>query len=175
MSNADTGTILVAIDGSHNAMVAAGVGARLAKLMGVHLGLVHILDVPTLAFWVGVEARMKDDIRDQAEKTLIDISGKISAACGVIPEYYILEGSPEEEILRVVSEDPNILMVVTGRRGLSTEKHSQVRLRRAAAGLGQKLGAHLPVPVLVVPSDISPSHICSAMVEFLTPPNADGK
>ncbi len=102
MTKATTGTILVAIDGSKNSMLAAGFAARLAKSLGAHLGLLHVLDVPVLSFWANVELRMKDDIRAQAEKTLTEISANISEVCEIVPEFYIVEGIPEEEVLRDV-------------------------------------------------------------------------
>lgn len=166
MSNPEIGTVLVAIDGSQNSMVAAGVGARIAKLLNAHVGLIHVLDFPTLAFWGGVEARMKVDIRAQAEITLTEISEKLHTICDVLPEFYIVEGVPVEEIIRVVREDPKILMVIAGRHGLATEKKSQFRLQRAMGRLSSKLGEHLPVPLMVVPPDVPISHICAAMAEF---------
>lgn len=170
MTNNTAGTILVAIDGSRNSMLAAGLGARMAKLMGAHLGLIHVLDVPTLNFWVGVEARMKEDIRAQAEATLTDISEKITASCGIVPEYYIVEGLPEMEIQKVVNNDPSILMVVSGRFGVATEKHTRLTVRRTMGRLTEKLSTLLPVPVLVVPDDIPVSHICAAMADLRPQP-----
>ena len=40
-----TRTILVAIDGSQNSMLAAGVGARMARMLNSHLGLIHVVDM----------------------------------------------------------------------------------------------------------------------------------
>jgi nucleotide-binding universal stress UspA family protein len=73
MGSESTDVILVAIDGSQNSLVAAGVGARMASSLGARLGLIHVLDVPALNFWVGVESRMKEEIRTQAEATLTRI------------------------------------------------------------------------------------------------------
>lgn len=167
-----SGTILVAIDGSHNSLLAAGVGARLATQLGAHLGLVHVLDVPTLSFWVGVEARMKDDIRAQAEKTLTEISTRIHEVCDIVPEFYIVEGAPELEIVRIAKADPKVIMVIAGRNGIATEKSSHLRLRRGMGRLTSKLSEQLPVPVMVVPPDIPETHICAAMAEFRTPDTA---
>lgn len=169
MTNATTGTILVAIDGSKNSMLAAGFAARLAKSLGAHLGLLHVLDMPVLGFWANIEVRMKDDIRVQAEKTLTEISTKISEVCEIVPEFYIVEGIPEEEILRAVSEDPRIMMVVTGRGGLATEKRSHPKLRRASGRFSAKLSENLPVPLLIVPPDVEATLLCSAMAEYSTP------
>ncbi len=166
-------TILVAIDGSHNSLLAAGVGARMAKLLDAHLGLIHVLDVPTLSFWVSVETRMKDDIRSQAEQTLTDISTRISKACDIMPEFYIVEGAPEQEIVRITKAEPGVFMVVVGRYGVATEKSSHLRIRRSMGRLTSKLSEQLPVPVMVVPPDIPEAQICSAMAEFRSVPDRD--
>jgi nucleotide-binding universal stress UspA family protein len=165
MNSEPAGIVLVAIDGSQNSILAAGVGARLTNMLGARLGLIHVLDLPPLSFWVGVATRIKEDVRVQAEATLTRISERIGAVCEVVPEYYIVEGIPEEEILRVVKQDPKILMVVLGRHGIATEKHSTLSLRRMGH-LTEKLAMHLPVPVVVVPPDIPASHICPAVQEF---------
>lgn len=174
MSNTDMpGTILVAIDSSHNSMLAAGVGARMAKLLNAHLGLIHVLGLPEQSFWGGVEARMKDEIRAEAERRLNEISEKMHSVCNILPEFFIVEGLPEEEILKVVTEDPSIIMVIAGRQGVANEKRAHLRLRRATGHVPTRLSEQLKVPLLVVPPDIPLSHICPAMAEMQTPPGAD--
>jgi nucleotide-binding universal stress UspA family protein len=174
MSNTDMpGTILVAIDSSRNSMLAAGVGARMARLLNAHLGLIHVLGLPEQSFWGGVEARMKDEIRDEAERRLTEISEKMHSVCEVMPEFFIVEGLPEEEILKVAAGDPSIIMVIAGRYGVASEKHSHLRLRRARGHVTTRLSEQLKVPLLVVPPDIPLSHICPAMAEMHPPSDAD--
>jgi nucleotide-binding universal stress UspA family protein len=163
---AKTGTILVAIDGSRNAMLAAGVGARMARLLDAHIGLIHVLEVPTAGFWGGVEARMKDDIRTQAERRLTDITEKMSSVCNIVPELYFVEGLPEEEIPRIAGEAEDVLMVIVGQHGVATEKHSHLKLRRGGSRLTGRLSELLNVPLLVVPENVPMSHICPAMAEM---------
>ncbi len=166
MTKSANGTVLVAVDGSHNSIMAAGAGARLAQTLGMHVGLLHVLDVPVLSFWVGVEARLKDDIRAQAEATLTDISEKIRRTCNVVPEFYIVDGEPADEIEKVVRANPDVVMVVTGREGVGSEKKTELLRDRAGDHLGAKLADRLPVPVLLVPPDVSKSMICEALHEF---------
>jgi nucleotide-binding universal stress UspA family protein len=162
-------TILAAIDGSINSYLAAGYAALLAKQLNAHLGLVHVLDVPPLSFWAGIEGRMKADIRAEAERTLTDISNRIRETCEITPEYYLVEGIPDEEILKVVSASPEIAMVVVGRRGIAHEKRSHPSLGRAWGRVPVRLAEVLPIPVVVVPPDISASGICPALAEFNQP------
>lgn len=166
MSRESSSVILVAVDGSQNSLVAAATAARLAKMLHAHLGLVHVLDVPPLNFWSGVEDRMKEDIRAQAEQTLTDISHRISAFCDLIPNFYIVEGPPEEEICRLASEDPNVLMVVVGRHGVDTEKGSRLT-RPTSGGIVNKLAKLSPVPLLLIPPDVDGARFCPNLDEFM--------
>jgi nucleotide-binding universal stress UspA family protein len=164
-NNDNAGTVLVAIDSSRNSMLAAGVGARMARLLDAHLGLIHVLDLPTESFWVGVEARMKDEIRAEAERRLSEIAEKMHSVCEILPEFYIVEGIPEVEIPKVVADDPSILMVIAGRQGVASEKHTHLRIRRSKGHVTSKLLELLKVPLVVVPPDIPMSHICPAMAD----------
>lgn len=161
------GTILVAIDGSHNSLLAAGVAARMSRLLNAHLGLIHVLEVPTLSFWVGVEARMKDEIRARAEQQLLEISEKMRTVCDIVPEFNIVEGLPEEEIPRIADErEDDVLMVIVGREGVAMEKHAHINLRRRSGHLPGKLQDQLHMPLMVVPPDVPLSHICLAMADI---------
>lgn len=159
-------TILVAIDGSANSYLAAGYAASLAKQLKAHLGLIHVLDMPASSFWAGVEERMKADIRAEAERTLIDISQRISASCGLTPEFYLVEGAADDEIRKAVEESPDIALVVVGRRGIAHEKRSHPSLGRASGRLPIRLAEVLPIPVVVVPPDMTASGLCPALVDF---------
>lgn len=111
-TNDKAGTVLAARDSSRNSLLAAGVGARMARLLDAHLGLIHVLDLRTQSFWGHVEARMKDEIRAEAERQLSEIAAKMHSVCVMLPELYVAEGLPDEESNRVVVNDPSILMVV---------------------------------------------------------------
>lgn len=167
------GTILVAIDGSENSLVAAGVAAQMARSLDAHLGMIHVLDLPVRGFWAGLEDRIQDDVRAQAEATLGEIAEKMHEVCDVIPEFLIVEGVPEEEILKAVAAEPNVIMVVAGSQGLATEKKSQLKLRPGAGKLAAKLTNKLSVPLLLVPRNVDIAHICAAMVEYRGEPVSD--
>ena len=167
MTEPVTGTVLIAIDGSHNSIVAAGVGARMAQLLGMRVGLLHVLDVPVLSFWVGVEARLKDDIHTQAKAMLTDISGRLQGLWDVAPMFYIIDGEPVDEIEKVVRANPDIVMIVAGREGVGSEKRTELLRDRVGDRLGAKLANKLTVPIVLVPPDISTSLIFESISDFL--------
>jgi nucleotide-binding universal stress UspA family protein len=167
--SASTRTIIAAIDGSINSYLAAGYAALLANQLNTHLGLVHVLDMPAFSFWSGVEERLKTDIRAEAERKLTDITNRIREQCDVTPEFYLLEGAAENEILKIVTDDPGITMVVIGRCGIAHEKRSHLGLGRASGSLPIRLAERLPIPVVTVPPDIDLTGICPALADIKTP------
>jgi nucleotide-binding universal stress UspA family protein len=170
MTNLAIDTVLIAIDGSRNSIMAAGFGARMAQLLGMHVGLLHVLDVH-LSFWAGVEARLTNDIYGHAEAMLGDISGRIRRTCDVVPKFYILDGEPEHEIEKLVRAHPEIVIVVAGREGVLSEKRSGLLRDRVGDRLGAKLANRLSVPVLVVPPDVPTSMFCESLNEFRKRPS----
>jgi nucleotide-binding universal stress UspA family protein len=157
--------VLAAIDRSKNSLLAAGAAARIAHMLGARLGLVHVLEAPPLNFWAGVEERMKEDIRAQAEATLSHILERVKAICNVPLEYYIVEGEPETQIRDIVAGDPRILMLVIGRNGLRSERRARPRLGRSLGRLSGRLAADLQVPVLIVPPDAAASNVCPGLLD----------
>ena len=170
MAEQRTGLILVAVDGSRSAIIAAAVGARLARMLDARLGLVHVLDTPPLSYWAGIEDRMREDIRAQAERMLDEVSRNIAGACALTPSYFLVEGPRAEEICRLVRAHPETLMLIVGRHGVASEKGAP--LSRAYSGeLVRELAAELPVPLLLVPAEVDVSDICPG---FSAPPEPDG-
>ena len=162
------GVILAAIDGSQNSLLAAGLAARLASLLGAHLGLIHVLDEPVVGFWGGLAARMKSDIRREAEATLTEFAARVTESCGVVPEFFIEEGLPEDAIPRVVETREHAMMLVLGRIGLDGERRAHMR-QRAIGHVTNRLLHHLGLPVLTVPADVDPNRICEAAGALRTP------
>ncbi|WP_414039780.1 universal stress protein [Acidithiobacillus sp. M4-SHS-6] len=160
--------ILTAIDGSQNALVAAAVAACFSRLLGMHLGLVTALHMASdpLGFGGGLfdlTHRLLAEARQEAECNLRAVAERIATHCGIrLPEYFLLEGAPEQEIPRLVQSDPEISMVVLGQRGFGTESKPK-GLPHLLGGLGAKLSMTLSVPVLLVPPDTNPDLLCASV------------
>ncbi|MEY2341290.1 universal stress protein [Acidithiobacillus sp. IBUN Pt1247-S3] len=165
--------ILAAVDGSQNALVAAGVAARFASLLSGRLGLVTVLQVPQVPlgfgsglFSEGLRDRLMQEARAEAEKTLQGVAERIHEACGLhLPEYFIASGVPEVEIPKIVAADAQIIMVVVGRQGFGTESKPR-GLPHALGDLGAKLSLSLRVPVLTVPTDALEGQICAGVAQL---------
>ena len=135
--------ILLGVDGSEHALHAAKVAGDLARSMGTAILRVVVafdavppyLGEPNLH--IAITARMKEaeTILNMAVEAVGEIPGEVHTE--------ILEGSPAEAILDVVSARQCDLIVM-GSRGLG---------RLAGALLGsqsQKVMQHAPCPVLIV-------------------------
>lgn len=158
----ENGLILAGVDGSQNSLLAAGVAARMASLIGARLGLVHVLDEPVLGYWGGLHDRMAEEVREEAEKTLAEVAQRVQNACGMMPEIYIEMGLAEDTIPKVVGREPGVIMVIVGRHGLEGERHARL-LNPPTGHIAAHLATHLSVPVMCVPPNIASSQICEAI------------
>jgi nucleotide-binding universal stress UspA family protein len=165
--------ILAAVDGSQNALIAAGVAARFAQLLGGRLGLVTALQVPSVPLGFGsglfsgdLKQKLLEDARAEAEENLSGVAARIQEGCGLaLPEYFIVQGSPEIEIPKIVAADERIIMVVVGQHGFGTESKPR-GLPHALGGLGAKLSLALRIPVLLVPADAAEGQICGGILDL---------
>ena len=154
--------ILACVDGSANSRVAAAFAARLARLTGAHLSLLHVLHLPTFSHWVGIKSQMKREIREQAEAMVDEVARGVEESCGVMPEIFLLEGLPRERIVATVQGDPAIRMVVVGASGEQGHRRSAVT-GSLARHLGERLTADLSCPLLIVPPDMEPDELCAGI------------
>lgn len=161
----ENGLIMAGVDGSQNSLLAAGVAARMASLIGARLGLIHVLDEPVLGYWGGLHERMVESVREEAEKTLTDVAERVQRVCGMTPEIFIETGLPEDAMPRVVASEPGVVMMIVGRHGLGGERHTRP-LHPRTGHVAAYLASHLSVPVTCVPPDIAASQICEAIEQL---------
>ena len=154
--------ILACVDGSENSRVAAAFAGRLARLTGAHLSLLHVLHTPTFAHWAGIKSQMKREIRDQAETMIGEVAEGVEESCGIMPEFFIVEGLPREQITQTAREDRAIRMVVVGASGEQGHKRTTVS-GSLSRHLGDRLTSDLPCPLLIVPPDMEPAELCAGI------------
>ncbi|MEJ2596794.1 MAG: universal stress protein [Anaerolineales bacterium] len=135
--------IVLAVDGSENALRAAGKAGELARaLHSEHLWVVVAYDpVPAYLGEPNVQKAMSSRLRE-AESILQMAIEAVGQIPGEIRKE-ILEGQPAEEILNVANVRKSDLIVM-GSRGLG---------KLAGIVLGsqsQKVVSHAPCPVLIV-------------------------
>ena len=109
--------ILLATDGSPEAVLATRTAIEMAEETGSEMGVVHVEEVPVLAHsYAGREAEAGEATR--ARKWLEEHVGKIEEAGGNVAESHLRLGRPAHQIVRL-SEEIEAGLVVIGNQGLS--------------------------------------------------------
>ena len=146
--------ILVATDGSEDALMAARAAISLAKdtdaeLHVVHVGPAHVYPPQT----AGPTPPMGTDkeLRQEAQGVLDWQVDEIKKAGGEITEVHLRMGRPAEEILRL-SEDLLAGLIVVGNQGLGGRVS---RMRRFLMGsTSEKVSRYARCSVMVVRRDL---------------------
>ena len=132
--------IVVAVDGSENALRAVEQAASLAKLdpeTKVHVVSVIAIDVYSDMVYDPIEAH------GDAQRELVAPALKVFEDAGISHELVLLHGRPADEIIRYADKNKADLVVI-GSRGLNA-------LQEFAIGsVSHKVIKHVKCPVLVV-------------------------
>ena len=146
--------ILVATDGSEEAILAARTAADIADKTGSEL---HVVHVRTLPFFLSYNAglhhasgyegedleRARKQLETRAQKLLDEQVGVLEGAGGNVAQAHLRFGKPDEEVT-TLAEEINAGLIVMGSRGLGGK-------RRALMGSdSDSVVRHAHCPVLIV-------------------------
>ena len=142
--------ILLAIDGSKGARLAADVALELAARLDSELHLTYVEPMPErhpapARFGVDLPPGFVAGVEQEAEAKLADQVGRIGEGRGEVARAHVRVGSPSAEIV-ALAEELEAGLVVVGSRGLGA-------VRRALMGsVSEAVVRHAHCPVLVVRS-----------------------
>ena len=146
--------ILVATDGSEDAMLAARAAISLAKDTGAELHVVHVGPkhvYPPATAGPTPPTGTDRELRDEAQRVLDWQVDEIKKAGGDITKAHLRVGNPDEEILHV-SEEIVAGLIVVGNQGLGG-KFS--RLKRFLMGsVSERVAQYARCSVMVVRRDL---------------------
>lgn len=146
----DGGTYLVVADDSPEFSIALRYAARAARARRAHVGIMHVIEIDELQQWGGVEARMRAELRQQAEQYVWSAAKTINDITGERPSLYITEGNRNNALIKIIQEDNTIVTLVLGAGG------SNDPMVGYFTGKGV---SSIHVPVLVVPGHLPPEAI----------------
>ncbi len=149
----DGGVYLVVADESDEFGVALRYASRIAKANRGHLGILSIMNIDDVQEWEKVEAMMRREMRQQAEKFIWSVAHRANELNGSIPALYVQEGPPDEVLVNLISADPSIRMLILG-GGTGGSGPGPLVSYFTGKGLGR-----LRIPVLVVPGHLDPQKI----------------
>lgn len=144
---------MVIVDNTAECMNALRFAARRAAHTGGGVSMLYVIEPEEFQHWAGVADIMARERRAEAEARLSALSDEVRALSGVMPEFAIREGAPDEEALAMIAEDPEIRVLVLGAAESGEGPGPLV------SALAVKRAGRMPVPVTVVPGGLSPEQI----------------
>lgn len=140
---------LVILDHSPEFMKALRFAIRMAIVAGGHVGILHVLDEDDVQSWGKIEARLKLEVRQMAEKKIWDVAKIINDTCSQLPVIFIEEGDRRKSVVDVANNvDNGVGMLILG---ASSSARGGGPLVRHMSGGGFN---DLKVPVVLVPEHL---------------------
>ena len=133
------------------ARLAAFFAGRRARRSNARVALLHVMEPPEFGHWATVAETMRAEATENAETILREFAAEVKAQSGEAPEELIREGHADEEIRKLINDDPLIAFLFLG---ASTEASGPGPLVAALANKPAYLGSR-PIPVVVVPGSVT--------------------
>jgi nucleotide-binding universal stress UspA family protein len=143
---------MAVIDGTPECERAVHYAGRRAKNSNGGLVLLFVIPEGDFQQWLGVEAIMRAEAKEEAEAVMAKAAQKVRETIGIDPEIVIREGSANEQINALVEEDRDIAILVLA---AASAKEGPGPLVAAIAGRG----AAFPIPVTVLPDTLTDEEI----------------
>jgi nucleotide-binding universal stress UspA family protein len=145
---------LAIIDDTPECERAVAYASKRAKSTGGVLVLLYVIEPGDFQHWLGVEKIMRDEAMATAGAALDVYATRIREKLGIEPELVVREGKPAEEIHGLIEDDQDIAILVLA---AGAGKEGPGPLVASIAGRG----AAFPIPVTVVPLNLSDEDIDS--------------
>ena len=143
---------LAVVDGTPECERAIAYAARRAKATGGAVVMLFVIETGDFQHWLGVEKIMREEANAAATAALDAQATKVRERIGTEPELVIREGTPTEEIHRLIEEDQDIAILVLAAGGANEGPGPLV------SSIAGKAAA-FPIPVTVVPMSLSDEDI----------------
>lgn len=144
---------LVVVDESPEMPVALHYASRRAAHTGGRVALLRVIERDELYTLASVAALMQEEAYEEAEELLQRLAETVIKETGTLPAFYIREGTPSEQLLDLINNDPTITTLVLA-AGTSPEGPGPL-----ISYLASKVAAKLRVPLTIVPGGLSRDQI----------------
>ena len=152
-SRTEDRVFLVVVDESPEMRNALRYACRRAKRTGGRVALLYVMLPPEGQQWGAVVDLMRQEARQEAEAIVARHADDAVALTGQPPAIYIREGKSRDELIKLLTEDRSISVLVLG--GASGSE-GPGPLVTAFAG---KLGSQLRIPLTIVPGALTDAEI----------------
>ena len=140
---------LVVVDISEEMNVALRFACQRAKNTGGRVALLYVMEPADFQHWMAVGEKMREERREEAERTLREFASQVQKITGEIPVLFFREGKAADEIVDLIKEEPNICILVLG---AAIGKKGPGPLVTSLVG---KLSGKFPIPITVVPGNLT--------------------
>ena len=140
---------LVVADNSDDFPIALKYAGKMAAANQCHVGILHVIEKQDFLHWGKIEERMRQEQREEAERTLREASMQLEEYTNSCPALYIGEGGRMETLIETIESDPNITMLILAG---GTQGSNPGPLVSYFTGKGL---SRLRVPVMVVPDHLA--------------------
>lgn len=139
---------LVVVDETEEMQIALRYAARRAKATGGRVDMLHVMEPPEFQHWSAIGDLMREEQREEAERLLQELAGQVYDASGSFPVLHLREGSRREELLKLITEEPSISILVLG---AGTGPEGPGPLVQHLVG---KMSGRLRIPITIVPGSL---------------------
>ena len=140
---------LVVVDDSPEMKVALRYACRRAAKTEGRVAMVYVMEPGDYQEWVGVSNLMREEARTQAEAIMQKMAGEVQKHAQSFPILYFREGDRQDEVLKLIDEEPSISILVLG---AATGSKGPGPLVAALTG---KFVGKMRVPVTIVPGNLT--------------------
>lgn len=140
---------LVVVDDSNEWRCALRFACRRAQHTEGRIALLHVSKRAEFQHWMAVAEAMREEEREEAEARLNAVAGDVYQLTGRLPVIYLREGSAEEELLKLIEEEPAISILVLAARSTGDGPGPLISYL-THRGVGR-----LTIPVTIVPDTLS--------------------
>ena len=144
---------LVVVDESPEMPVALYYASRRAQRTGGRVALLRVIPREESHGLASVEALMREEAQHEAEQLLQRLAKTVVDEIGALPILYVKEGSPRDELMELVANDPSISILVLA-AGTGPEGPGPLISFLASKGMSK-----LRIPVTIVPGNLTHEQI----------------
>ncbi len=146
---------LIVIDDSEECDRAIYFAAKRCARISAGLVMLAVTDIEGFDQWLGVGDVMKQEAQDEADKVLETAAARCRELAGLEPERIVANGLKADAIKSLINEDRDIIFLVLAASAGTEGPGPLVSL------LAGKAAGTFPVPIVIVPGDLSNEEIDS--------------
>jgi len=139
------GTYLVVADKTEEFPIALKYAARMANANKCRVGIFYVMESQEFTHWSNIEKRMRDELREEAEKVFYQACFILDEVSDLVPALYLAEGGRMDSLIETIENDHAISMLILAG---GTQGSGPGPLVSHFTGKGL---SRLRVPVMIVP------------------------